>query len=60
MKVKAMLSIIPIGAGVSLSNHIATCERVLMESRLQPQLHAHERRAVTPYRDFSRWSSRPA
>ncbi len=41
MKVKAMLSIIPIGAGVSLSNHIATCERVLMESGLQPQLHAH-------------------
>ena len=41
MKVKAMLSIIPIGAGVSLSNHIAACERVLMESGLQPQLHAH-------------------
>ncbi len=41
MKVKAMLSIIPIGAGVSLSNHIAACERVLTESGLHPQLHAH-------------------
>jgi len=41
MKVNAMLSIIPIGVGVSLSNHIAACERVLMESGLKPQLHAH-------------------
>ena len=38
MKVNAMVSIIPIGAGVSLSNHIAACERVLMESGLKPQL----------------------
>jgi len=41
MKVNAMVSIIPIGVGVSLSNHIAACERVLMESGLKPQLHAH-------------------
>ena len=41
MKVNAMFSIIPIGAGVSLSNHIAACERVLMECGLRPQLHAH-------------------
>ncbi len=41
MKVNAMLSIIPIGAGVSLSNYIAACERVLVESRLKTQLHAH-------------------
>ncbi len=41
MKVNAMLSIIPIGAGVSLSSHIAACERVLVESGLKIQLHAH-------------------
>ena len=41
MKMNAMLNIIPIGVGVSLSNHIAACERVLMESELKPQLHAH-------------------
>ena len=41
MKVNAMFSIIPIGAGVSLSNHIAACERILMETGLKTQLHAH-------------------
>ena len=41
MKVNAMLSVIPIGAGVSLSGYIAACERVLMESGLEARLHAH-------------------
>ena len=41
MKVIAMFSIIPIDAGVSLSNYIVACERVLVESGLKPQLHAH-------------------
>ena len=41
MKVTAMFSIIPIGTGISLSNYIAACERVLVESGLKPQLHAH-------------------
>ena len=41
MKVHAMLSIVPIGAGVSLSGYIAACQQVLRESGLQTELHAH-------------------
>ena len=32
MKVTAMLSLIPIGTGLSLSGYIAACERVLREA----------------------------
>ena len=41
MKVTAMVSIIPVGSGSSLSRYIAACERVFEEAGLQPQLHAH-------------------
>ena len=41
MKVSAMISVIPIGAGLSLSRYVAACERVLSEAGLAPQLHAH-------------------
>ena len=41
MKVQAMFSVIPIGAGVSLSSYIAACERELAESGLKAELHAH-------------------
>lgn len=41
MKASVMISIIPIGAGVSLSSYIAACERVLIEAGLTPELHAH-------------------
>lgn len=41
MKVSAMLNVIPIGTGVSLSRYVAACERVLTESGLEPRLHAH-------------------
>ena len=41
MKVSAMVSVIPIGAGLSLSPYVAACERVLTEAGLSPQLHAH-------------------
>jgi uncharacterized protein (TIGR00106 family) len=41
MKVSAMVSVIPIGAGLSLSPYVAACERVLREAGLSPQLHAH-------------------
>ena len=41
MKINAMVSIIPVGAGVSLSNYIAACERVLSEAGVKKQLHAH-------------------
>jgi len=41
MKVTGMVSITPIGVGMSLSDYIATCVRVLQESGLQCQLHAH-------------------
>jgi uncharacterized protein (TIGR00106 family) len=41
MKVIADIAIIPIGVGVSLSNYIAACERVLIEAGLEPDLHAN-------------------
>jgi uncharacterized protein (TIGR00106 family) len=41
MHVIADLAIIPIGVGVSLSEYVAACERVLREANLEPQLHAN-------------------
>ncbi len=41
MRVTAMFSLIPIGTGVSLSRYIAACERVVRESGLVSELHAH-------------------
>ena len=41
MKVVAELSIIPMGAGVSVSKYIAACERVLEEAKLTLHLHAY-------------------
>ena len=41
MKVTAMISIIPIGAGLSLSRYVAACERILTDAGLDPKLHAH-------------------
>ena len=40
MKVLADISIIPIGAGDSLSPYIAACQRVFTEAGLEPRLHA--------------------
>ena len=41
MKVIADFTIIPIGAGVSLSPYVAACEQVLAEAGLSTQLHAN-------------------
>jgi uncharacterized protein (TIGR00106 family) len=41
MKAIADLCIVPIGVGVSVSTHIAACERVLQEAGLKTQLHAY-------------------
>ena len=40
MKVLADISIIPLGAGTSLSKYVATCERVFRDAGLDPHLHA--------------------
>lgn len=40
MKVTIDLSVIPIGVGVSLSEYVAACERVLAEAGLPHTLHA--------------------
>jgi uncharacterized protein (TIGR00106 family) len=40
VKVLADVSIIPLGAGDSLSPYIAACQRVFTEAGLQPRLHA--------------------
>ena len=41
MKVIAEFTIIPIGAGVSLSKYVAACERILAETGLHYELHAN-------------------
>ena len=41
MNVIADVCVVPIGVGVSLSKHIATCERELAAAGLQTQLHAN-------------------
>jgi uncharacterized protein (TIGR00106 family) len=41
MKVLADLSVVPLGVGVSLSEYVAACERILSEAGLQTRLHAH-------------------
>lgn len=40
MRALADVSIIPLGVGVSLSEYVAACERVLSEAGLEPRLHA--------------------
>ena len=41
MKVTAMLSVIPISAGTSLSRYVAACEEILRDRGLKARLHAH-------------------
>ena len=41
MQVSVDLSILPVGVGVSLSEHIAACEKILAEAGLKTHLHAH-------------------
>ncbi len=40
MKLTAMISVIPIGGGISLSPYVAACERIFREAGLSPVLHA--------------------
>jgi uncharacterized protein (TIGR00106 family) len=41
MRVIADLCVIPLGVGVSVSQYVAACERVLTEAGLKIQLHAY-------------------
>ncbi len=41
MKVLVDLCVTPLGVGVSVSNYVAACERVLSEARLTTQLHGY-------------------
>jgi uncharacterized protein (TIGR00106 family) len=41
MKVIVDFTLVPIGVGVSLSEYVAACERVLSETGLEAQLHAN-------------------
>lgn len=41
MKVIADLCVVPLGVGVSLSEYIAACEKVLKKASLKTQLHAY-------------------
>jgi uncharacterized protein (TIGR00106 family) len=40
MKVIVDLCVVPLGVGVSVSNYVAACERVLKEAGLEIRLHA--------------------
>ena len=41
MKVIADLCVIPMGVGLSVSNQVAVCERILNEAGLKTKLHAY-------------------
>lgn len=41
MQVIIDLSVVPIGVGVSLSQYVAACERVLTEAGLETRLHGY-------------------
>ena len=41
MKVIADLCVVPVGVGVSVSAHVAACQRILQEAGLTIQLHAY-------------------
>lgn len=41
MKVHADLCVIPLGAGVSVGEYVAECQRVLRDSGLTHQMHAY-------------------
>lgn len=41
MKVTVDLCVIPLGVGVSLSEYIAACQKVLQEAGLETHLHAY-------------------
>jgi uncharacterized protein (TIGR00106 family) len=41
MKVIVDLCVVPIGVGVSISRHVAACQKVLSEAGLKIQLHAN-------------------
>ncbi len=41
MKVIADLCVVPLGVGVSVSEYVAACEKVLKEAGLKTQLHAY-------------------
>lgn len=41
MRVIADICVTPIGVGVSVSEYVAACERVLLEAGLHPRLHAY-------------------
>lgn len=41
MKVIADFCVVPLGVGVSVSEYVAACERLLRDAGLNPQLHAY-------------------
>jgi uncharacterized protein (TIGR00106 family) len=41
MKVIADLCVVPLGVGVSVSEYVAACEKVLKDAGLKTQLHAY-------------------
>ena len=50
MKVSAMVSVIPLGGGMSLSKYVAACERTLAEAGLDQSAEAGAPELATPIR----------
>lgn len=51
MKVIVDLCIVPLGIGVSVSKHIAACQRVLQDAGLKTHLHAYGTNIEGPWDD---------
>ncbi|MFC1762104.1 MTH1187 family thiamine-binding protein [Planctomycetota bacterium] len=49
MNVIADICVIPMGVGVSVSEYVAACERILKEAGLNPQLHAYGTNVEGPW-----------
>jgi uncharacterized protein (TIGR00106 family) len=49
MNAIADICIIPIGVGVSVSQYVATCERIFKDAGLNPQLHAYGTNVEGPW-----------
>ena len=49
MNAIADICVIPIGVGVSVSEYVAACERILKEAGLNPQLHAYGTNVEGPW-----------
>ncbi len=51
MNAIADICVVPLGVGVSVSEHVAACERVFRKAGLNPRLHAYGTNVEGPWDD---------